>query len=182
MSWFRIVPKSGNRRYLEIPSGPVADDTVKNVKLISCWSTECKPKNVKQLVSEECHPVIFIKKCPGYHRFAYIMIQAIAQYLKLNAKSDVWVVECSRGLYVRFTSYGARFYDKKTIMKNIFDKILHHDYLYCKFQMAISSDIFLAFRDKEFCRGEYNLNVDSFAKEYGHSSEDIRGEISNICS
>lgn len=182
MSWFRIVPKSGNRRYLEVPRGPVADDTFKNVKSISCWSTECKPKNVKQLVLEECHPVIFIKKCLGYHRLAYIMIQAIAQYLKLNAAFDVQVVERSRGLYVRFSSCGAECYDKKAILKNIFSKILHHDYLHCIFILAVSTDVFLAFRDQESCKTEYSLNVDSFAEKYGHSSEDIRREICNVCS
>ncbi len=182
MSWFRIVPKSGNRRYLEVPRGPVANDTFKNVKSISCWSTECKPKNVKQHVLEECHPVIFIKKCPGYQRLAYIMIQAIAQYLKLNAASDVRVVECGRGLYVRFLSCGAECYDKKAILSNIFSKILYHDYLHCIFVLAVSTDVFLAFNDNESCETEYSLNVASFAKKNGHSSEDIRSEISNVCS
>lgn len=182
MPWYRIVPKSGNRRYLEIPRGSIDDGVLKNVKSISCWSTEHKPKNVNQLVFEECNPVIYINKSNDYQYRAYIMIQAIAQHLKLNAILDVRVVECSSGLYIRFTPCGERFYDKKTIVKSIFDKLLHHEYFHGKFMEEISSEVFLAFRKKDFCKIKYNLNVDSFAKEYGQSSEDIRSEISNLCS
>ena len=102
MPWYRIVPKTGNLKYLELSGGADDERKLRAVKALSCWSTQRKPKNKKELVKESCNPVIFIKKSENYKIDAYTTIRAIAEYLKVPAALFIRVVESPRGVYVCF--------------------------------------------------------------------------------
>lgn len=62
MHWHRITPKSGNKRYILVDPETVSEDDLKNIKEISCWFTRDKPKNLKQIVMEDCHYIVIFKK------------------------------------------------------------------------------------------------------------------------
>lgn len=179
MPWYRIVPKTGNRRFLELPAGAVDERALRTVKALSCWSTQRKPKNKKELVKESCDPVIFIKKRENYKIGAYVTIRAIAEYLKVPAESFIRAVESQRGVYVCFYTNRVICCGLKNIMEIIFNKVLHPNFPDCKFLASIPTKIFSQLKNKENCSDEYCFSPEKFSDEFPIAVQTLKDGIND---
>ena len=179
MPWYRIVPKTGNRRYLELPAGAVDERDLQAVKALSCWSTQRKPKNKKELLQESCNPVIFIKKRGNYKIGTYITIRAIAEYLKVPAELFIRAVESPRGVYVCFYTNKITCGGLKNIMEIIFNKILHPNFPDCRFQASVPTKIFSQLKNTENCSAEYCFSPEKFSDDFPIAVQTLKDGIND---
>ena len=179
MPWYRIVPKTGNRKYLELPVGSVDERVLRTVKALSCWSTQRKPKNRKESLQESCDPVIFINKGENQKIRAYTIIRAISEYLKVHAELFIRAVESPRGVYVCFYTNKISCCGLKSIMEMIFNKILHPYFPDCRFQASIPTKIFSQFKNQDNCSRDYCIPPEKFSKKFSIDMPLLENEIND---
>ena len=124
MPWYRIVPKTGNRKYLELPAGPINEHALANVKIISCWPTAQKPSKTMPSRYWQSWPVIFIKAPMAKKIDIYTTIKLIGEYFRKDPLFSIF--EHSTGTYLRFQNlFDFRSdYFSATAVKKMFEKIL----------------------------------------------------------
>ena len=171
MPCYRIVPKAGNKRYLELPARPIDEHDLKNVKAISCWPTVQKPS--KTMPSRYCQncPVIFIKAPRAKKIDIYTTIKLIGEYFHVDPFISIF--ENSTGTYIKFQNL-FKFnpdYLSAIITKRIFEKILVDTVRYT-FAELIPTKVFLELNNKPNPLSFY-LNEKNFLSEINSSDLDI---------
>lgn len=172
MPWYRIVPKTGNRRYLELPAGPINEHALANVKSISCWPTKMKPGKATPARYSQICPVIFIKSSSAKKIDIYATIKLIGEYYRVDPL--IVISESSTGTYIKFQNL-FNFnpdYLSATITKRIFEKILVDTVRYFLMEI-IPTKVFLELNNKPTLLSFY-LNEKNFLSEINISAQDIK--------
>lgn len=120
MPWYRIVPKTGNRKYLELPAGPINEHALANVKIISCWPTAQKPSKTMPSRYWQSWPVIFIKAPMAKKIDIYTTIKLIGEYFRKDPLFSIF--EHSTGTYLRFQNlfdFRSDYFSATAVKKNV---------------------------------------------------------------
>lgn len=172
MPWYQIVPKTGNRRYLELPAGPINEHALANVKTISCWPTAHKPRKNQPSPYWQSWPVIFIKAPRAKKIDIYAAIKLIGEYFRVDPFISIY--ENSTGIYIRFQNL----FDFKpgylsaAITKRIFEIILVDTVRY-SFAELVPTNAFLELNSQPNPLSFYSTEK-KFLSEINLSDQDIK--------
>ena len=175
MPWYRIVPKTGNRKYLELPAGPINEHALANVKLISCWPTTMKPSKATPARYWQSCPVIFIKSSRAKKIDIYTTIKLIGDFFRVDPVFSI--IESSKGTFIRFKDLLDFNPDclSAITMKRVFEQILVDTVIYT-FSDLIPVSVFLELNKNSNILSFYFNKID-FLHEINISEQDLNQYI-----
>lgn len=178
MHWHRITPKSGNKRYIWVDPETVSEDDLKNIKEISCWFTRDKPKNLKQIVREDCSYIVIFKKRmkTEYKNFeidTYATFECLKYLFPLQYNVAVNIIEQDRYSYLVIKNFGRPILNMKYFYKKVLNDLFQHtEFRGCKYCREISPDIFL-----KITRSEYSTK---FSQHREKTAENLKCGLEDL--
>lgn len=176
MNWYRILPKCGNKRYLFIDRANVSEETLKNVKLISCWYTSNKPSSKKE-VNSECLPYIVVKKrklkseSKNFDVDTYATLQCLCDLVPTKYGGSSGIIENGNYSYLVINNSLKSFQNMKFFHEKVLNELFKDvEFRGCQYCLEIPPDIFLKINRLKYSE-KFNQDIKITAKNLGSNSE-----------